>query len=244
MATATKPGPQTGFHQWTYLVFSRLNARYEQGSTAHILEWAIDTFGTGLALGTSFGASGLVLMDMALKIQPDVDIFYIDTGFFFPETQALINKLQQHYQRSFRRVAPVQTTAQQAEMYGPALYQHDPDLCCQLRKVAPLTTALTDATAWATAIRRDQAKTRTQTPAITWNERYNVVKIAPLIHWREEEIWGYVHEHNLPYNRLHDQGYPSIGCAPCTRQVQAGEDLRAGRWDGLSKTECGLHLIR
>lgn len=244
MATAVKPGPQTGFLQWTYLVFSRLNARYEQGSSASILAWAIDTFGTGLALGTSFGASGLVLMDMALKIQPDVDIFYIDTGFFFPETHSLIHRLEQHYQRSFRRVTPVQTVAQQNEMYGPALYQQDPDLCCQLRKVAPLRTALTDATAWVTAIRRDQTQMRTETPAITWNERYNVVKIAPLIHWREQEIWNYVHDHKLPYNPLHDQGYPSIGCAPCTRAVQAGEELRAGRWAGLTKTECGLHLVR
>jgi phosphoadenosine phosphosulfate reductase len=242
MAIAVTPAPQAGFLQWSHLVFARLNARYEQGPAEGILAWAIDTFGTGLTLGTSFGASGLVLMDMALKLQPDVDIFYIDTGFFFPETQSLIGRLEQHYQRSLRRVAPAHTPEQQAEQYGPALYGRDPDLCCQLRKVVPLQTALVDATAWATALRRDQAKTRTQTPAITWNERHNVVKVAPLIHWREAEIWGYIHTHAIPYNRLHDQGYPSIGCAPCTRMVQPGEDLRAGRWAGQTKTECGLHL--
>jgi phosphoadenosine phosphosulfate reductase len=242
MAVALKAGPGAGFMEWTYLVFSRLNSRYEQGTAESILSWAIETFGTGLAVGTSFGASGLVLMDMALKIQPDVDIFYIDTGYFFPETQSLINRLQDHYQRSLRRVLPEQTVAQQTEEYGPALYQRDPDLCCQLRKVMPLKTALQDSTAWATAIRRDQAKTRSETPAITWNERHNVVKISPLIHWREDEIWQYVHTNKLPYNQLHDQGYPSIGCAPCTRPVRPGEDIRAGRWSGQSKIECGLHV--
>lgn len=242
MAVARQAGSNASFTEWTYLVFSRLNSRFEHGTAESILSWAIETFGTGLAIGTSFGASGLVLMDLALKIQPDVDIFYIDTGYFFPETQTLIDRIQDHYQRNLRRVMPEQTTAEQAEEYGPALYQRDPDLCCQLRKVMPLHTALQDSTAWATAIRRDQAKTRSKTPAITWNERYSIVKISPLIHWREEEIWQYIHAHKLPYNQLHDQGFPSIGCAPCTRPVRPGEDLRAGRWQGKSKIECGLHV--
>lgn len=242
MASALKAGPGAGFMEWAYLVFSRLNSRYEQGTAESVLSWAIDTFGTGLTIGTSFGVSGLVLMDLAIKIQPDVDIFYIDTGYFFPETNKLIDKIQDHYQRSLRRVLPEQTIAQQTEEYGPMLYQRDPDLCCQLRKVVPLHTALQDSTAWATAIRRDQASTRSKTPAITWNERHNVVKIAPLINWREDEIWDYVRTHKLPYNQLHDQNYPSIGCAPCTRPVQPGEDLRAGRWQGKSKIECGLHV--
>src|SRR5690606_14514040 len=126
--------------------------------------------------------------------------------------------------------------------YGPALYQHNPDMCCYLRKVEPLQTALADSTAWVTAIRRDQATTRARTPAVAWNERYNVVKIAPLIHWREEEIWDYIHAHQLPYNELHDRNYPSIGCWPCTRPVQPGEDPRSGRWQGWDKVECGLHV--
>lgn len=242
MASALKAGPGAGFMEWAYLVFSRLNSRYEQGTAESVLSWAIETFGTGLTIGTSFGTSGLVLMDLAIKVQPDVDIFYIDTGYFFPETNKLIDQIQNHYQRSLRRVQPEQTVTQQTEEYGPMLYQRDPDLCCQLRKVAPLRTALQDSTAWATSIRRDQASTRSKTPAITWNERHSVVKIAPLINWREDEIWQYVHTHKLPYNQLHDQNYPSIGCAPCTRPVQPGEDLRAGRWQGKSKIECGLHV--
>lgn len=132
MAAALKAGPGAGFMEWAYLVFSRLNSRYEQGTAESVLSWAIETFGTGLAVGTSFGTSGLVLMDLAIKIQPDVDI--IDTGYFFPETNKLIDRLQDHYQRNLRRVLPEQTIAQQAEEYGPALDHRDPDFRRQLRQ--------------------------------------------------------------------------------------------------------------
>jgi phosphoadenosine phosphosulfate reductase len=242
---ATKPAKAApGFLQWSYRVFSRLNARLEHATAESIITWAVETFGSGLAVGTSFGASGIVLMDLVLRIQPDADIFYIDTGYFFPETEELVQQVQEHYQRSLRRVTPALTTEEQAAQLGPALYKRDPDLCCHLRKVEPLQAALADSTAWATAIRRDQANTRAHTPAISWNERYDVVKVAPLIQWQETEVWQYIHRHNLPYNVLHDRHYPSIGCWPCTRPVQPGEELRAGRWQGMSKTECGLHLVR
>lgn len=234
----------TGFLTWTYTVFSRLNQRFENGDAEGLLTWAIETFGTGLSVGTSFGTSGIVLMDLALKIQPDVDIFYVDTGFFFPETETLINRLQDHYQRNFRRVATTLSIEAQAEQYGPELYHRDPDLCCHLRKVEPLETALLNSTAWATALRRDQASTRKQTPAVSWSERYNVAKLAPLIHWTEADVWEYIRSHKLPYNELHDRDYPSIGCWPCTRAIKPGEDLRAGRWSGLAKTECGIHVVR
>ncbi|RIK35733.1 MAG: phosphoadenylyl-sulfate reductase [Chloroflexi bacterium] len=232
------------FLQWSHLVFSRLNARLEQESAEDIIAWAVETFGPGLAVGTSFGASGLVLVDLVLRVQPDADIFYIDTGFFFPETETLIAQVQDHYQRSLRRVTPALSVEAQGAQHGPALYQRDPDMCCYLRKVEPLQTALDGSTAWVTAIRRDQASTRRRTPAVVWNERYAVVKVAPLIHWQEAEIWQYIHSHKLPYNELHDRNYPSIGCWPCTRPVQSGEDLRAGRWQGQDKVECGLHLVR
>ncbi|MEX1019983.1 MAG: phosphoadenylyl-sulfate reductase [Litorilinea sp.] len=232
-----------GFRDWTHLVFSRLNQQFEHGSAQDILGWALETFGRGLTLGTSFGTSGIVLMDVTLRLQPDVDIFYIDTGYFFPETHALIRRLEDHYQRPFRRVSTNLSVEEQTHQHGPRLYNRDPDLCCQLRKVAPLQTALTDSTAWATALRRDQSASRARTPAVVWNERYNMVKLSPLIHWTEGDIWDYVQQHNLPYNRLHDQNYPSVGCWPCTRAVQPGEELRAGRWSGLDKTECGLHLV-
>lgn len=244
MALPNKAAPNFGFMQWAHLVFGRLDARFETGDANGMIAWALETFGMGLSIGTSFGASGIVLMDLALRIQPDIDIFYIDTGYFFPETHALIDQLQGHYQRSFRRVRPQLTKAEHTAEYGPELYRHEPDLCCHLRKVAPLETALADSTAWASAIRRDQASTRRQAPTITWNERYNVVKLAPLVAWAEEDIWAHIRQHRLPYNKLHDQNYPSIGCWPCTRAVQPGEDPRAGRWSGMTKVECGLHLAR
>jgi len=226
---------------WTHLVFTRLSQRFDQGSASDVLHWAVQTFGVGLSIGTAFGASGIVLMDLALQIQPDVDIFYVDTGYFFPETEQLIDRLQNHYQRSFRRIATPLTIAEQSKRYGPQLHQNDPDLCCHLRKVQPMRQALRDSTAWVTALRRDQSKTRDATPMVKWNDRYGVLKLSPLVRWDEQDVWQYIHEHKLPYNELHDHNYPSIGCWPCTRAVLPGEDLRAGRWQGRDKTECGLH---
>jgi phosphoadenosine phosphosulfate reductase len=231
----------TGMNDWTKLVFARLSNRFQHGSGIDLLGWAIETFGNGLSIGTGFGASGIVLMDLALQINPDVDIFYIDTGYFFPETLALIRQLEDHYQRSLRRVATDITVEQQAKRYGPDLYANDPNLCCQIRKVGPLKKALADSTAWVTALRHDQSSTRRDVSMVKWNERYNVVKIAPLAYWTEADIWQHVHERRLPYNTLHDQNYPSVGCWPCTKAVSEGDDLRAGRWQGTEKKECGLH---
>lgn len=218
--------------------------RFEGGSAQSLLSWAIETFGTGLSIGTSFGPGGIVLIDLALRLQPDIDIFYIDTGFFFAETEALVERMQQHYQRSFRRITPSLTVGEQSAKYGPNLCDHDPDLCCHLRKVEPLRTALFNSTAWATALRRDQSPARSNTPAIIWNEHHNVVKLSPLANWLEADVWRHIYTHDLPYNALHDRDYPSIGCWPCTRAVKPGEDARGGRWPGIEKTECGLHLAK
>jgi phosphoadenosine phosphosulfate reductase len=228
-------------NSWTRLVFARLSQRYEHSAGTDLLGWAIDTFGGGLSIGTGLGTSGIVLMDMALEINPDVDIFYIDTGYFFPETIDLVQRLEERYQRSLRRVASEISITAQEKRFGPTLYANDPNLCCQVRKVLPLKKALADSTAWVTALRHDQSSTRKGVPMVQWNERYNVVKIAPLAYWTEADIWQYIHEKGLPYNTLHDQNYPSIGCWPCTQPVEQGADLRAGRWQGLEKKECGLH---
>jgi phosphoadenosine phosphosulfate reductase len=235
------PTPAPNFHDWTRLVFGRLNRRYDHSDGIDLLSWASETFGSGLSIGTGLGASGIVLMDMALRINPEVDIFYIDTDYFFPETYHLIQRLEQHYQRGLRRVSPDLTIAQQEKRFGPKLYTNDPNLCCQVRKVAPLKKALAHSTAWVTALRHDQSSTRKEVRMVQWNERYNLVKIAPLVHWTEGDIWEYIHDHQLPYNPLHDRNYPSIGCWPCTKAVEGGDDLRAGRWQGFNKTECGLH---
>ncbi len=229
------------FLDWTRIVFGRLSKRFDHAATTDLLTWAVQTFGTGLSVGTSFGASGIVLMDLTLKINPDVDVFYIDTGYFFPETAQLMQRLEDHYQRNFRRVSTQVTISAQEKRFGPKLYENDPDLCCHVRKVLPMTSALVDSTAWVTAVRRDQAPSRHNTPLVQWSERHNVVKVAPLAAWAESDIWAYIEEHHLPYNELHDRNYPSIGCWPCTRAVQQGEDLRAGRWAGVNKIECGIH---
>ncbi len=234
----------TNFDTWQLVFFSRLNRRFDHASAEDILRWAVTDFGSGLSIGTSFGSSGMALMDMALRIDPDVDIFYIDTGYFFPETYDLIDRAQRHYGRSFRRVTPAITVAEQDRTEGLALYSHDPDRCCHIRKVEPLNNALRDSTAWATAVRRDQSNTRTSTPILRWNPKHGVVKIAPLARWSESDVWQYIQNRNVPYNDLHDQNYPSIGCWPCTRAVNPGEDIRAGRWAGLTKTECGLHWAK
>ncbi|HRW05820.1 MAG TPA: phosphoadenylyl-sulfate reductase [Caldilineaceae bacterium] len=229
------------FLDWTRIVFGRISNRFDHAATTDLLVWAAQTFGTGLSVGTSFGTSGIVLMDLALHVNPDVDIFYIDTGYFFPETLDLMRRLEEHYQRNFRRVSTQMTIAEQEKRFGPRLYENDPDLCCHVRKVLPMSQALRDSTAWATAVRRDQASSRRNTPLVQWNERHNVVKLAPLAHWTEADIWNHIAEQKLPYNELHDRNYPSIGCWPCTRAVQPGEDLRAGRWSGREKIECGIH---
>ncbi len=226
---------------WQLIFFARLNRRFEHAGAEEILRWAMLDFGSGLSIGTGFGASGMVLVDLALRIDPDVDIFYIDTGYFFPETYALIQRAQDHYQRSFRRVTPALTVAEQDEQSGAALYAREPDRCCHLRKVEPLTHALRDSTAWVSALRRDQGATRSSTAVVKWNARHSIVKVAPLVRWDEDDVWRYVQTHHVPTNDLHERNYPSIGCWPCTRAVQPGEDLRAGRWAGLAKTECGLH---
>jgi phosphoadenosine phosphosulfate reductase len=233
--------PAAGVQDWTKLVFARLSHRHQHSDGVDLLEWAIQTFGPGLSLGTGLGASGIVLVDLALQVNPEVDVFYIDTGYFFPETLTLVERLEHHYQRSFRRVTSDLTIAQQEKRFGPNLYANDPNLCCQVRKVLPLQKALADSTAWATALRHDQSSTRKEVRMVQWNERYNVVKIAPLAYWTEADVWQYIHEHKLPYNTLHDQHYPSIGCWPCTKAVNPGDDLRAGRWQGTEKKECGLH---
>ncbi len=218
----------------------RLNAEFEAVSAEHILRWCMGLFKDGTSLGTSFGPSGLMMMDIALQIDPAIDIYYLDTQFLFQETHEQIVRMEEHYQRSFRRVLPFISIEEQEERFGKNLYYRNPNECCKMRKVFTQIHALQDSTAWLTAIRRDQAPTRARTPFVSWNDKFNVVKISPMAKVSRDEVWTYIRQHNLPYNALHDQGYPSIGCWPCTQPVAAGEDERAGRWKNMAKTECGL----
>jgi phosphoadenylyl-sulfate reductase (thioredoxin) len=206
-----------------------------------ILEWAVERYAPRIALGTGFGVEGCVLIDMIARHQWPVDVFTLDTGLFFTGTYALWRRLEAHYGLRIRAVRPLQTVEEQAAAFGPALWERDPDRCCALRKVEPLRRALDGFDAWVTAIRSDQAPTRAGARPVSLDPRFGLCKVNPLVSWTADDVWSYVRRHGVPFNPLHEQGYASIGCAPCTTPITLGETVRAGRWRGREKTECGLH---
>ena len=214
----------------------------EESSPQEILAWAMATYRPKITLACSFGGpTGMVLLDMVMRIATETPVFYLETGFLFPETHQLIELSKRKYGIAPQAVQTRLTAAQQAAAYGEALWERDPDRCCELRKVLPQREALQGYDAWITGLRRDQASTRQATPVVAWDKKFGLVKLCPLARWDERAVWRYIYDHDVPYNQLHDQGYPSIGCTNCTRPVAPGEDLRAGRWSGFTKTECGLH---
>jgi phosphoadenosine phosphosulfate reductase len=219
-----------------------LQEDWEGRSPEALLARVLGHFGRDAALSCSFGGtSGMVLLDMAARIAPDVRILTLDTSFLFPETYALIERVEAKYGIRVERVKTEVTPEEQAAQYGEALWERDPDACCRIRKVEPMRKATEGLRAWITGIRRDQSPTRRDTPAVKWDEKFNLVKVNPLVAWTEKDVWGYITSHDVPYNALHDQNYASIGCTHCTRPIQIGEDIRAGRWAGKGKLECGLH---
>ncbi len=220
---------------------SQLQPHLESQPPQAILRHAVRHFGEGLAVVTSFQITGVVTLHMLQDIRPDVRVYTLDTGLLFPETYALMDELEHRWGLDLIRVKPAQSVSEQADEHGEALWQRDADLCCHLRKVVPLREVLTEQDAWISGVRRDQSKARANTPVVTWDERNEMVKYNPFATWTEDMLWTYIQAHDLPYNALYDQGYPSIGCAPCTRPVEDGEDGRAGRWANRAKTECGLH---
>jgi phosphoadenosine phosphosulfate reductase len=199
------------------------------------------TFGGYIEIASGFGPEGMVLIDIAAKVQPEFRIFTLDTDFLFPETYSLMKQIEKRYGLRVERIKPSLTPEEQERFHGPALWSLDPDACCNLRKVEPLRKKLSQLRAWVTSIRRDQTAARSGALKVEWDAKFHLVKINPLVDWTTAKVWRYIHDHDLPYNPLHDRGYPSIGCTHCTRSVQPGEDDRAGRWSGLNKTECGLH---
>lgn len=221
----------------------QLNAEFEDGYPQDVLRWAAGNFGERLAVVTSFQPTGIVALHMLSEIAPQTPVLTLDTGLLFPETYALIDALEERLKLRLIRVHPQQTVEQQAQTYGPELWARDPDRCCNLRKVVPLDQALVGYDAWITGLRRDQSAGRAAVPIVAWDKKYNKVKLCPFAAWTEDMIWLYIHAYELPYNELHDKGYPSIGCYPCTQAVEAGTvNKRAGRWANNDKTECGLHV--
>jgi len=213
----------------------------QEGGPQEALEWAFTSFGDRVTIATGFGAEGVALIDMAIRINSQADIFLIDTAFLFPETYELKRRIEDLYGIKIRAVRASVTPDTQEQLHGPALWDRDPDLCCRLRKLGPLEIALEGFDAWVTAIRREQSPSRASANVVEWDGRWNRVKINPLVRWRRADVWRYIVRHNLPYNPLHDRGYPSIGCTHCTQPVGQDEHERAGRWKGRAKTECGLH---
>ena len=210
-----------------------------------ILRWGFERYGDGVTLACSFGGtSGMVLMDMVQRLHPSAEVFYLDTDFLFTETIDTMQASRKFWPASnIKAYRSDVTLDQQAREHGEALWERDPDLCCEIRKVEPNRRALQGKLAWVAGLRRDQSPDRADTPAVQWDEKFGLVKLNPLINWSEKQVWAYIVQHRLPYNPLHDRGYPSIGCTNCTRAVQPGEDPRAGRWSGQDKTECGLHTV-
>lgn len=195
-----------------------------------------------LALACSFGAEDMVLLDMWMNIDAAGAVFYIDTDLLFAETYQLRDEAIAKYGlKQLVRVNSALTLAEQANLHGDKLWQTKPNDCCFLRKVEPLGRALAAYAGWITGIRRDQAPTRAGAGVVEWDYKFHLIKVNPLATWSADDVWDYLRRHRVPYNPLHDQGYPSIGCFHCTLPVKPGEDPRSGRWAGFDKTECGLH---
>lgn len=215
----------------------------EAWSASRVLSWAFATFGDRVAISSAFGAEGMALIDMASRVQKEFRVFTIDTEFLFPETYNLMDRIEQRYGIKIERSYPLLSPEEQEQVHGAKLWTRDPDRCCNLRKVEPLRRKLSELGAWITSIRRDQTTFRRNARKVEWDEKFGLVKVNPIADWTSKQVWRYLHEHDVPYNSLHDQNYPSIGCTHCTRAIQPGENPRAGRWAGVNKTECGLHII-
>lgn len=212
----------------------------ESASAQDVLRWAVDTFGDGFVIASSMG-DGL-LAHLASTVASGVDVLFLDTGYHFAETIGTRDAVAQVYDVNVRTVLPLLSITQQDAEHGPRLHERDPNACCALRKVEPLARGLEPYTAWASGVRRDESESRRSTGVVEWDAKREMVKVNPIATWTQADVDAYVEEHGVLVNPLVYDGYPSIGCAPCTRRVAPGEDPRAGRWAGSSKTECGLHV--
>jgi phosphoadenosine phosphosulfate reductase len=212
----------------------------EDAPALEIIRWAASTFGDRLCLTSSM--SDALLIDLVSRVKPGVDVLFIDTGYHFAETIGTRDAVRQVYDVNLIDVQPSRTVAEQDRDLGPRLFGRNPDLCCYLRKVEPLNRALEPYLAWISGIRRDESPTRTGTKEVEWDVKRQMVKVNPIARWSQEDVDTYIADNGVLINPLHYDNYTSIGCAPCTRRILDGEDPRAGRWAGLGKTECGIHL--
>ena len=226
----------------------RLAAAFEGAPLVEVLRWLWEKFGARAAIGTSFQGSGLVMIDHALKAGLRFPVFTLDTNLHFPETYDLKARLEKHWAIEIEGLQPDLNLEQQAAEYGGELWKKAPDVCCTLRKVVPLQKKLGQLAVWITGLRRQQSDTRERTGIL---ELYHfdvlrdlyILKANPMAAWSREAVWEYIKAQGIPYNPLHDRGYHSIGCRPCTRPTDQGENERAGRWTGFDKAECGIHTF-
>ena len=210
-------------------------------SAEELLTWGYEQFGERFCLTCSWQKQSSVLIHMVAELGLPIDVVELDTQLFFRESYETRDRLLERYS-GMNIVRPhVMTVAEQHRAHGPNLWERDPDRCCEIRKVQPLLSALEPYGAWISGIRRDQSPSRAETPKLQWSERYDVWKVHPLADWDEKRVWAYIKVNEIPYNPLHEAGYRSIGCIPCTRPITEDEEERAGRWAGSDKLECGIH---
>jgi phosphoadenosine phosphosulfate reductase len=244
MMTPQQPKPlQTvDTQEWTPESVKPAGRDLEGSSPQSILRWGFDNFAPSIVMATGFGPEGIVLMHLVSQIRPETIVFYLDTDLLFAHTYELRDELVKRLGVRFERVHSGISLPEQALRHGDALWNRDPDSCCQIRKVIPQRAFLANYHAWITGIRRDQTAFRANTALVEWDYANKMVKLNPLAAWTSDQVWEHIRANELPYNPLHDYGYPSIGCWTCTKQVAPGEDPRSGRWAGREKTECGIHL--
>jgi phosphoadenosine phosphosulfate reductase len=221
-------------------VAAEATQRFADGPAADVMTWAAATFSGRLAVAASMQDG--VLPHLASRFAPDADVLFLDTGYHFAQTLQTRDEVAQRYRLRVLDVRPAQTVTEQDAHYGARLHDRDPNLCCALRKTGPLDAALDEYDAWINGVRRADAPTRANTPVVAYDHKRAMVRISPLAGWSDEDMESYIFAHEVIVNPLLRQGYPSIGCAPCTRAVAPGADPRSGRWAGFDKTECGIHL--
>ena len=232
------------YDTFTNNLFQDLDITNSTKGAYDILKWAYDSYGDEIVYSCSFGAEGMILIDLISQVKADAKIVFLDTDLHFQETYDLIDRVKERYPKlQIELKKPDLTLDEQSEQYGTALWKKDPNQCCYIRKIKPLEEVLAGATAWVSGLRREQSPSRQHTNFINKDQRFKSVKVCPLIHWTWDDVWEYIETHDLTYNELHDFQYPSIGCIPCTSRVAADGDSRAGRWSGFGKTECGLHTV-
>jgi phosphoadenosine phosphosulfate reductase len=219
------------------------NRELEGQPPESILRWGVQQFFPRLTMATAFGAEGNCIIHLLAQIEPRVRIFNLETGYQFKETLDTRERLKERYGIEVEYIRPELTVPEYEAEHGGPLYKSFSDQCCHDRKSVPLRKAVVGYDAWISAIRKDQTKDRAKASVVQWDAKFNLVKINPLLSWTKKDVWAFIAKNDVPYNPLHDQGYPSIGCWPCTRAIAEGEDERSGRWFGTVKKECGLHVI-